>query len=115
MTRRTAFAGSAAGRRRERRAHLQSEVSNSSEVLHRPTPSRVTLSLKRADYTPSSLNVVAAKAATQVKEYRNQIIRATYLFNHEFKRKPVLEGAMCLPEVAIFAAGYRKSESVTAR
>ena len=24
-------------------------------------------------------------------------------------------GAMCLPEVAIFAAGHRKSESVTAR
>lgn len=24
-------------------------------------------------------------------------------------------GAMCLPDVAIFAAGYRKSESVTAR
>ncbi|WP_442954586.1 transcriptional antitermination N peptide [Pantoea sp. LMR881] len=40
MTRRTAFAGSSAGRRRERRAHLQSDVSNSSEALHRPTPSR---------------------------------------------------------------------------
>lgn len=72
------------------------------------TPSPITLSLKRADYTPSSLNAMAAKAATQVKEYRNQIIRATYLFNHEFKRNPVYEGAMCLPDVAIFYAGYRK-------
>ena len=47
MTRRTVFTGSAAGRRRERRAHLQNEVSNSAELLHRPTPSRVELQCKR--------------------------------------------------------------------
>lgn len=47
MTRRTVFAGSAAGRRRERRAHLQSEASVSAEVLHRPTPGRVELQCKR--------------------------------------------------------------------
>lgn len=47
MTRRTAFNGSAAGRRRERRASLQSEASSSSEVMHRPTESRVVLSCKR--------------------------------------------------------------------
>ncbi|EAB7816815.1 antitermination protein, partial [Salmonella enterica subsp. enterica serovar Kentucky] len=41
MTRRTAFNGSAAGRRRERRAALQNETTASSEVLHRPTLSRV--------------------------------------------------------------------------
>lgn len=40
MTRRTAFNGSAAGRRRERRAALQNETTASSEVLHRPTLSR---------------------------------------------------------------------------
>ena len=43
MTRRTQFSGSASGRRRERRAHLQSEASVSAEVLHRPIQSRVVL------------------------------------------------------------------------
>lgn len=37
MTRRTQFTGSAAGRRRVRRAELQSEASKSSEEMHRPT------------------------------------------------------------------------------
>ena len=37
MTRRTVFNGSAAGRRRERRAAVQSAVAVSSENMHRPT------------------------------------------------------------------------------
>ncbi|MFV4760095.1 hypothetical protein ACNJN1_25170 [Citrobacter freundii] len=37
MTRRTSFNGSASGRRRERRAALQNEVTASSEALRRPT------------------------------------------------------------------------------
>ncbi|HCB2577956.1 TPA: antitermination protein, partial [Citrobacter freundii] len=35
MTRRTAFNGSAAGRRRERRAAVQSAVAVSTETMHR--------------------------------------------------------------------------------
>lgn len=30
-------------------------------------------------------------------------------------QKPVYSGSCCLPEVAMFAAGHRKSKSVTAR
>ncbi len=46
MTRRTVFNGSAAGRRRERRAALQNETTASSEVLHRPTLSRAQIQAK---------------------------------------------------------------------
>ncbi|EBX6193988.1 antitermination protein, partial [Salmonella enterica subsp. enterica serovar Idikan] len=46
MTRRTVFNGSAAGRRRERRAALQNAVTASSEVLHRPTLSRAQIQAK---------------------------------------------------------------------
>ncbi|MCZ4057825.1 hypothetical protein O3W44_00200 [Pantoea sp. LMR881] len=68
MTRRTAFAGSSAGRRRERRAHLQSDVSNSSEALHRPTPSRVVLQCKRKPVD------VVSKAVDTDTEYHKQIL-----------------------------------------
>ncbi|WP_369606243.1 hypothetical protein [Serratia marcescens] len=30
-------------------------------------------------------------------------------------QKPVYSGSCCLPEVAMFAAGHRKSEKITAR
>ena len=68
MTRRTQFSGSASGRRRERRAHLQSEASVSAEVLHRPTPSRVVLQCKR----PAADRVV--KAVETETEYHKQIL-----------------------------------------
>lgn len=68
MTRRTQFTGSAAGRRRERRAHLQSEASSSSEVMHRPTPNRVVLQCKR----PAADRVV--KAVDTETEYHKQIL-----------------------------------------
>lgn len=55
MTRRTAFNGSAAGRRRERRAALQNDTTASSEVLHRPTLSRVQIQAKGKHETPSVL------------------------------------------------------------
>ncbi|EBW9597638.1 antitermination protein, partial [Salmonella enterica subsp. enterica serovar Braenderup] len=52
MTRRTVFNGSASGRRRERRAALQNETTASSEVLHRPTLSRVQIQAKGKHETP---------------------------------------------------------------
>jgi len=90
MSRRTAFNGSSATRRRERRAHLQSEAAISSEVMHRPTPARVELQCKRKP----TMRAEVVTITTQVQHY---------------------EGSCCLPEVAIFAAGHRKSERVTAR
>lgn len=90
MTRRTSFKGSTSGRRRERRAALQNEVTASSEALHRPTESRVQLQCKR-------------KTAM-----RSEVVTITTMVNQ-------YSGSTCLPEVAIFAAGYRKSGQVTAR
>lgn len=72
MTRRTVFTGSAESRRRERRAHLQSEVSKSADKLHRPTPSRVELQCKRkpmsqADkLTPNEYTLQIEAAAERV-------------------------------------------------
>lgn len=68
MTRRTQFNGSASGRRRIRRAHLQSEASISAEVLHRPVPGRVFLQCKR----PAADRVV--KAVETETEYHQQIM-----------------------------------------
>lgn len=71
--------------------------------------------VKRAGYSPAPLKFLALNALSAVREYKMQIVRASYLYQHEFKRKPLIEGAMCLPEVAHYAAGHRKSENITAR
>ena len=105
MTRRTQFTGSASSRRRERRAGLQSEVSSSSEVMHRPTPSRVVLQCKRK---PTD---VVSKAVDTETEYHKQILAgaAKYLGSE-------IESGMCIPQVAIYNAGHRKTaEVLTAR
>lgn len=90
MTRRTSFNGSASGRRRERRAALQNEVTASSETLHRPTESRVQLQCKRKPAMRSEVVTIT----TMVSQY---------------------SGSTCLPDVALYAAGHRSSKSVTAR
>lgn len=121
MSRRTSFTGTAAGRRRERRANLQTSAASSAEVMHKPTPSRAVLTLKRtvkrtdATAAPVQLNTLAKTAFSIVRDYKLQIVRASYLYQHEFKRKPLVEGATCLPEVAIYRAGHRKSDNITAR
>ncbi|WP_145525321.1 hypothetical protein [Yersinia rohdei] len=63
--------------------------------------------VRRAGYSPAPLRSIARTAFGLVKAYKMQIIRASYLFEYEFKRKPVIEGGLCLPEVARFAAGHR--------
>ncbi|WP_423190828.1 antitermination protein N [Atlantibacter hermannii] len=91
MSRRTTFNGSSAARRRERRAHLQSEAAISSEVMHRPTPARVELQCKRKP----AMRAEVVTITSQVQHY---------------------EGSCCLPQVALFNAGHRKSErNLTAR
>ncbi|HIH4880387.1 TPA: antitermination protein N [Citrobacter braakii] len=90
MTRRTSFNGSASGRRRERRAALQNEVTASSEALHRPTESRVQLQCKRKPSMRSEVVTIT----TMVSQY---------------------SGSTCLPDVALYSAGHRRSKSVTAR
>jgi hypothetical protein len=90
MTRRTSFNGSASGRRRERRAALQNEVTASSDALHRPTESRVQLQCKRKPSMRSEVVTIT----TMVSQY---------------------SGSTCLPDVALYSAGHRSSKSVTAR
>lgn len=74
-------------------------------------PQRISL-VKRAGYSPAPLKFLARNAISAVRDYKMQIVRASYLYQYEFKRKPMIEGAMCLPEVAMFAAGNR-SENYT--
>ncbi|MDA6845502.1 hypothetical protein OSL56_02840, partial [Escherichia coli] len=38
-----------------------------------------------------------------------------YLFLREFSLQDFRGGSVCLPNVAIYAAGYRKSKQLTAR
>lgn len=71
--------------------------------------------VQRPGYDPQPIILVATTAKKSVVNYKNQIIRATYLFNHEFKRIPIIDGGVCLSEVAIFNAGHRRTTSVTAR
>ncbi|ECD9464197.1 antitermination protein [Salmonella enterica] len=93
MTRRTAFNGSASGRRRERRAALQNAVTASSEVMHRPTLSRAQIQAKGKHETPKriedakSLQFMAKDAFWQLEEYKRQIERAAIVFENEI-RKP---------------------------
>lgn len=105
MTRRTAFKGSASGRRRERRASLQSEVSVSSEAMHRPTDSRVLLSCKRPAMSRTD------KAVETETEYRKQILAAA----SKYTGPDIESGSVCLPQVAAFNAGHRKSDVISAR
>ncbi|MDV1267090.1 antitermination protein [Citrobacter freundii] len=120
MTRRTAFNGSAAGRRRERRAAVQSAVAVSAENMHRPTLSRAQVQAKGQHHTPQSIEdatpikFVAQDAVWQRQEYKRQLERAAIVYANEFGHKAI-ESGMCLPDVAIFAAGHRRSKQVTAR
>lgn len=105
MTRRTQFSGSASGRRRERRAHLQSEASVNAGVLHRPTPSRVVLQCKRKPVD------AVTRAVDTDTEYHKQILAGASKYVGGD-----IEGSICLPDVAIYSAGHRKVVgAVTAR
>ncbi|EMJ7622956.1 antitermination protein [Enterobacter hormaechei] len=120
MTRRTVFNGSASGRRRERRAALQNAVTASSEVMHRPTLSRVQIQAKGKHETPKRIEdakpikFMVQDAFWNLEEYKRNLERAAIVYANEFGHKP-METGMCLPDVALYAAGYRTSKTVTAR
>lgn len=120
MTRRTAFNGSSSGRRRERRASLQNAITSSSETMHRPTLSRAQVQAKGKHHTPehiedaTPIKFVAQDAVWQRQEYKRQIERAAVVYSNEFGHRP-LESGICLPEVAIYATGHRKTKQITAR
>ncbi|EEM2538260.1 antitermination protein [Salmonella enterica subsp. enterica serovar Morehead] len=127
MTRRTQFKGTSRARRRERlkakalaNGVLAREEAISSEVLHRPTLSRVQIQAKGKHETPKriedakSLQFMAKDAFWQLEEYRRNLERAAIVYANEFGHKPPETGVL-LPDVALYAAGHRKSKQITAR
>ncbi|EAA7383399.1 antitermination protein [Salmonella enterica] len=127
MTRRTQFKGTSRARRRERlkakalaNGVLAREEAITSEVLHRPTLSRVQIQAKGKHETPKriedakSLQFMAKDAFWQLEEYRRHLERAAIVYANEFGHKPP-ETGVCLPDVALYAAGHRKCRQVTAR
>ncbi|EJC0948029.1 antitermination protein [Salmonella enterica] len=127
MTRRTQFKGTSRARRRERlkakalaNGVLAREEAITSEVLHRPTLSRAQIQAKGKHETPEriedakSLQFMAKDAFWQVEEYRRHLERAAIVYANEFGHKPP-ETGVCLPDVALYAAGHRKSKQITAR
>jgi hypothetical protein len=121
MTRRTAFNGSASGRRRERRAALQSKVAASSEVLHRPTLSRSQILLTNGRAVPKRiedavpLQFLVQDAFWQRDEYKRNIERFAVIYANEFNHRSLDMQGTCLPDVALYAAGHRNTKQVTAR
>ncbi|HGJ5160211.1 TPA: antitermination protein [Salmonella enterica subsp. diarizonae serovar 61:l,v:1,5,7] len=127
MTRRTQFKGTSRARRRERlkakalaNGVLAREEAISSEVMHRPTLSRAQIQAKGKHETPKriedakSLQFMAKDAFWQLEEYRRNLERAAIVYANEFGHKPP-ETGVCLPDVALYAAGHRKCRQVTAR
>lgn len=127
MTRRTQFKGTSRARRRERlkakalaNGVLAREEAITSEVLHRPTLSRVQIQAKGKHETPKriedakSLQFMAKDAFWQLEEYRRNLERAAIVYANEFGHKPP-ETGVCLPDVALYAAGHRKCGQITAR
>lgn len=127
MTRRTQFKGTSRARRRERlkakalaNGVLAREEVISSEVMHRPTLSRAQIQAKGKHETPKriedakSLQFMAKDAFWQLEEYRRHLERAAIVYANEFGHKPP-ETGVCLPDVALYAAGHRKCGQITAR
>lgn len=121
------FAGNAKTRRHERlkakalaNGVLAREEAISSEVLHRPTLSRAQIQAKGTHETPERIEdakpikFMAQDVIWQQKEYRRNLERAAIVYANEFGHKQP-ETGVCLPNVAIYAAGYRKSKQLTAR
>lgn len=95
MTRRTQFTGTADSRRREARKHLQALPVNDFSTgmdVSPAAPSKVELTCKRKP----AMRAVVATITTSTKHY------------------PSADN-ICLPEVAIFSARYRKQQTLTAR
>ncbi|CTU13742.1 Antitermination protein N [Escherichia coli] len=88
--------------------------------LHRPTLSRAQIQAKGTHETPERIEdakpikFMAQDVIWQQKEYRRNLERAAIVYANEFGHKQP-ETGVCLPNVAIYAAGYRKSKQLTAR
>ncbi|QKJ87439.1 hypothetical protein PMPD1_2497 [Paramixta manurensis] len=71
--------------------------------------------VQKPGYEPKPIKFIALDIFWAAREYKLQIIRATYLYEYEFKHSHLAEGPICLADVAIYRAGHRKSTTLTAR
>jgi hypothetical protein len=115
MSRKTAFNGSAAGRRRAQRSHLQNPQTLSSDLIHRPTPSRAQIQAKGSTIR---LNVLRTHCRLnlwhriwQREEYKRQIERATIIYQQEFAHQYAQPGNLALPEGNLCAWFAKKKEN----
>lgn len=118
MQRKTAYKGSSAARRRERRAHLQPRAVNdfgTTLTINRPTASKIELASKRK---VSRINkAVCPITLTDLFQYQERIIHSAQ--KHMKARYPhrgafveFEEGSFCLKNVALFQAGFRKQVGI---
>jgi len=94
-------------RRREQRAAKQAEWKAANPLLVGVSakPVRQTITLKR-----KAMDRVAKAVETET-EYHKQILKAAEAYTG-----PNIEaGSICIPQVAMYQAGHRKSENITAR
>lgn len=110
-------------RRRERRKEKREAWLKANPLLAGVNSSRGKAPLKACDkalearpaYEPVPIKFIVQDAFWQLEEYKRNIERAAIVYANEFGRKQDVSGAVCLPEVALFAAGHRTSKQVTAR
>ncbi|QGN37871.1 antitermination protein [Klebsiella oxytoca] len=120
MSRKTPFNGSAAGRRRAQRSHLQNSAALSSDFIHRPTPCRAQIQAKGKHYTPERIEdalpikFIAQDVFWHREEYKRQILRATLIYQQEFAHRYIEPGTY-LCHRAIYALGLQKRKKITAR
>lgn len=69
----------------------------------------------RAGYEPVPIKFIAQDAVWQREEYKRNLERAAIVYSNEFKHQLVDVSGQCLPEIALFNAGHRKTNNVTAR
>lgn len=100
-------------RRRDRRQTLTEAYNREhgiADVEHQPK--RPVLSLKKrkpVDRVQAAVNPINFAYRAQIEQ------KAEQLYAVAMKGKQPVEGATCLPQVALFAAGHRKTTNVTAR
>ncbi|MFQ9622676.1 MAG: antitermination protein [Enterobacteriaceae bacterium] len=116
MSRKTAFNGSAAGRRRAQRSHLQNPQTLSSDLIHRPTPSRAQIQAKGKHHTPERIEdalpikFVAQDIFWQREEYKRQIERATIIYQQNLHTS-MRSQELAIPEGNLCAWFAKKKES----
>lgn len=109
-------------RRRERRKEKREAWLKANPLLAGVNSSRGKAPLKACDkaleakpaYEPVPIKFMVQDAFWHLEEYKRNLERAAIVYANEFGHKPMDTG-VCLPDVALYAAGYRNAKSVTAR